>query len=152
MNIKTIFFISFLLDFSNAFGFSFFRNIQTTKLLDNSDSLNTFSNNNNNLNGLTENKYAIFDLYDKIIPEDKKSEFGEALVKASTSWLPKADSIGHIILHKNEQFINIIFNNNLLSPELKKFLILNTIDLARNGDDMGSQILTFYHALVDHVL
>ena len=34
----------------------------------------------------------------------------------------------------------------------KKFLILNIIDLARNGDDMGSKILTFYHALVDHVL
>ena len=143
MNLKNIILFSFILEFSSAFGF--FKNIQNIPFVEKTDSLNTFSNNINS-------DYPIFDLYDKIIPDDKKPEIGEAIVKASTSWLPKADSIGHIILHKNEEFINIIFNTNIFNAEQKKFLILNIIDLARNGDDMGSKILTFYHALVDHVL
>lgn len=143
MNLKNIILFSFILEFSSAFGF--FKNIHNIPFVEKTDSLNTFSNNINS-------DYPIFDLYDKIIPDDKKPEIGEAIVKASTSWLPKADSIGHIILHKNEEFINIIFNTNIFNAEQKKFLILNIIDLARNGDDMGSKILTFYHALVDHVL
>lgn len=73
------------------------------------------------------------------------------IVKESTAILPKFDSIGHIVLSTNEYLINQVINSNI-DPILKKKLILKIIDLARQGDDMGSTILQNYYNLIDYLL
>ena len=143
MRMKVFFLMSTLITCINGFKLSFFDKSISPKLIEDADSLSK-------LNQIPNNR--LFDLYDNFVPDEKKPEIGEAIVRSITAWLPNADSIGHIILHKNEELINVIFNSNFVPPEQKKFLILTIIDLARNGDNMGSQILTFYHDLVQHVL
>ena len=84
----------------------------------------------------------------KIIPEDKHDE----IVKSITSFLPKVDGIGGFVLHMNDVFINKILHYDLLSPNIKKSLILLVINISQMGDAAGHNILQYYYDIVDCLL
>ena len=78
-------------------------------------------------------------------------EFAVSLVKASTAILPQVDSVGHHVLHANQVLINKLLESNF-DPVLKKKLILQVIDLTRQGDEMGGKILQDYYNFIDYLL
>lgn len=78
-------------------------------------------------------------------------EFRDNLVKSSSSIIPKFDSIGSIVLHLNEKFIKLIVESNL-DINTKKIFILNIIQAAQNGDEMGGKILQFYYDFINCLL
>ena len=78
-------------------------------------------------------------------------ECAVSLVKASTAILPQFDSIGHHVLHANQVLINKLLESNF-NPVLKKKLILQVIDLTRQGDEMGGKILQDYYNFIDFLL
>ena len=78
-------------------------------------------------------------------------ECAVSLVKASTAILPQFDSIGHHVLHANQVLINKLLESNF-DPVLKKKLILQVIDLTRQGDEMGGKILQDYYNFIDYLL
>jgi hypothetical protein len=78
-------------------------------------------------------------------------ECAVSLVKASTAILPQFDSIGHHVLHANQVLINKLLESNF-DPVLKKKLILQVIDLTRQGDEMGGKILQDYYNFIDFLL
>ena len=75
-------------------------------------------------------------------------EFRYNLVKTSSSIIPKFDSVGSIVLHLNEKFIKLIVDSNL-DINTKKIFILNIIQAAQNGDEMGGKILQFYYDFIN---
>jgi hypothetical protein len=75
-------------------------------------------------------------------------EFRYNLVKTSSSTIPKFDSVGSIVLHLNEKFIKLIVDSNL-DINTKKIFILNIIQAAQNGDEMGGKILQFYYDFIN---
>ena len=77
---------------------------------------------------------------------------GNEAVKMISAGLPHVDSIGHNILHANNEFISDVLNNHMLSPQLQKSIILASIKLAQMGDDMGSHMLQWYYNIVDYSL
>jgi hypothetical protein len=81
-----------------------------------------------------------------------RDEYGEKIVRSTTSFLPMADSVGHKILAANDVIITSILNDKHLDYSFKKKIILTIIDISRQGDDMGSVILKGYHDLVDCLL
>lgn len=95
---------------------------------------------------LTYNYYIDFINLPKIPPE-----FAVSLVKASTAILPQFDSIGHHVLNTNQVLINKLLESNF-DPVLKKKLILQVIDLTRQGDEMGGKILEDYYNFIDFLL
>lgn len=86
-------------------------------------------------------------------PEIIKPSFecGTNIVKMSTGLLPDFDKISHIVLTANEDIINKILDSSL-SPELKKKLVLQVVELTRQGDETGSIILANYYKLIDFLL
>ena len=74
-----------------------------------------------------------------------------SIVKTSTSLLPHFDSVSHFVLSTNEILINKVLDINI-DPLLRKKIILNIIDLTRQGDEMGSKILENYYKLIDYIL
>ena len=94
------------------------------------------------------NKFAILDCLHIL---DKEGN-GEKIVKSISSLLPRVDSIGHKVLHANNEFINSILSMDTISDDLKKDIILFSIKLAQQGDDMGSVLLQWYYDLVDKCL
>jgi len=78
-------------------------------------------------------------------------ECAVSLVKASTAILPEFDSIGHHVLHANQVLINKLLESNI-DPILKKKLILQVIDLTKQGDEMGGKILQDYYNFIDYLL
>lgn len=88
----------------------------------------------------------------KEIAQDIGKDVGKHIVLSVSGNLPKFDSVGHKILSANHNFISDILNNEFLSPELKKDVILASIKMAQMGDDMGSHILQMYYDLVDACL
>lgn len=78
-------------------------------------------------------------------------ESGAHIVKMSTGLLPDFDKISHIVLTMNEQLINKILDSSL-SEELKKKLILQVVEITRQGDETGSIILANYYKLIDFLL
>lgn len=79
-------------------------------------------------------------------------EKSEAIVKGTTSFLTKVDGVGGYILHTNDIIINFLLNNDLLSIDIKKKLILQLIEFSQAGDATGHQILQFYYDLVSCLL
>ena len=90
--------------------------------------------------------------FDSLQAHDINEELRQNAVLTISSYLPKFDSVGHNILSANYKFIYSILHNDLLTPELKKMIILDSIKLAQMGDDFGSQILQMYYNLVDKFL
>lgn len=78
-------------------------------------------------------------------------ECAVSLVKASTAILPQFDSIGHHVLHANQVLINKLLESNI-DPVFKKKLILQVIDMTRQGDEMGGKILQDYYNFIDFLL
>ena len=87
-----------------------------------------------------------FSVLPKIQPE-----LAVSLVKASTAILPQFDSIGHHVLYANQVVINKLLETNI-DPILKKKLILQVIDMTRQGDEMGGKILQDYYNFIDYLL
>lgn len=79
----------------------------------------------------------------------KQSEF---LVKKITGVLPQVDSVAGYVLHTNDVLINKILNNPMLDLETKKHWVLFFIKITQNGDNMGHQLLQYYHDLVNCLL
>ena len=135
--------------------FSFFQNSTSFSNLPNlpNNVINTPKIiNNNKINCLEINDVCnILDniLQYKIVDD---TTIGRIIVEQISSLLPKVDSIGHNILSANDKFILYILNNNKLTDEMQKDIILWSIKLAQSGDDMGSKILELYYNTVDKCL
>ena len=77
---------------------------------------------------------------------------GAKIIKIIASSLPKFDSIAPKILHFNDMMIDFALNNDFLSIEIKKKIVLFSINIAINGDEMGSKFLKFFYELVESCL
>ena len=97
------------------------------------------------------NSYCVTDLINTLHLSKIAPECAVSLVKASTAILPQFDSIGHHVLHANQVLINKLLESNF-DPVLKKKLILQVIDLTRQGDEMGGKILQDYYNFIDYLL
>jgi|TARA_B100001989_G_C24433893_1_gene410438 hypothetical protein len=73
-------------------------------------------------------------------------------VKDISHFLPNVDTIGHNVLLNNDKIINNILNNDLLSNEIKKELILDLIKLSQYGDNFGTDLLHIYYNFVENFL
>jgi hypothetical protein len=80
------------------------------------------------------------------------TEQSEFLVKKITGVLPQVDSVAGYVLHTNDVLINKILNNPMLDLETKKNWVLFFIKITQNGDNMGHQLLQYYHDLVNCLL
>lgn len=74
------------------------------------------------------------------------------IVKTSTGILPKFDAVAHHVLHSNKLMIDFLMDNNNINMSIKKPIILFLIQSVRNGDEIGSHILSTYYDIVNHVL
>lgn len=81
-----------------------------------------------------------------------KHEMGYIIVKMISSILPHVDTIGHRVLHMDDQIINFFINTDNLSPEVKKQIILNIIRISQQGDNFGSQMLQLYYDIVNKMM
>ncbi len=77
---------------------------------------------------------------------------GRIVVEKISALLPHVDSIGHNILHANNEFINYILEHDLFNDATKKSIILGSIRLAQYGDDAGSHLLQLYYNIVEKCL
>lgn len=83
---------------------------------------------------------------------EPNKKLGQIIVEDISSLLPKVDSIGHKVLHANNELISYILNLNEIPHFLKKDLILLSIKLAQAGDNLGSDMLQLYYDIVDKCL
>lgn len=88
--------------------------------------------------------------FDLKIYDDKN--IGRIIVEKTSSILPKVDTIGHKVLHANNELIYYILNLNDLPEKSKKDLVLLSIKIAQMGDNAGSHMLQLYYDLVDKCL
>jgi|TARA_B100001093_G_C26604356_1_gene917351 hypothetical protein len=102
-------------------------------------------------NPLYDNNYK---LIDKIldIKIDEERNVGRIIVEKTSSYLPKVDTIGHKVLHANNEFISAVLNMHDLPHDLRKDIVLWSIKLAQYGDNMGTHMLQMYYDLVDKCL
>lgn len=98
----------------------------------------------------TSTMHMAFDL--ETIDDELKRTLGKKVVLQISSLLPKVDTIGHDILHANNQFIANVLANDSMSHEFKKDIILFSIKMAQYGDDLGSFFLQQYYNIVDYSL
>lgn len=84
--------------------------------------------------------------------EDETRIIGKKIVLKMSSMLPHVDSIGHNVLHANNEFISDILSHDSINDEVKKEIILFSIRMAQHGDDFGSHLLQFYYNMVDYCL
>ena len=169
MNLKSILFFSIsLINFSSAFNNHFLNkfNLFSQKMITDNDLFNNHletTDLNNNLNNAYENNLVekVTETCNCLCNNDHylyplkmhiKNNYGEKIVRSTTSFLPMADSVGHKILAANDVIITSILNDKHLDYSFKKKIILTIIDISRHGDDMGSAILKGYHDLVDCLL
>ena len=82
----------------------------------------------------------------------KEKAIGKYVVMKVSAFLPNFDTIGHKILHANNEFVSKILLDTSLPDELKKDLILFSIKMAQNGDDFGSYLLQAYYDIVNNSL
>ena len=100
---------------------------------------------------LNDNSYK---LIDKIldIKIDEERNLGRIIVEKTSSYLPKVDTIGHKVLHANNEFISTVLNMHDLPHDLRKDIVLWSIKLAQYGDNLGTHMLQMYYDLVDKCL
>lgn len=82
----------------------------------------------------------------------KEKAIGKYVVMKVSAFLPNFDTIGHNILHANNEFVSKILLDTNLPDQLKKDLILFSIKMAQNGDDFGSYLLQMYYDIVNNSL
>lgn len=66
--------------------------------------------------------------------------------------LPKVDIFGHKILEQNKLIIEKIIENDGISLEIKKQIILDIVRLTKLGDDFGSIVLQNYEHYINHII
>jgi len=81
----------------------------------------------------------------------KDKYLGKLIVEKISALLPKVDTIGHSVLHANNE-LDYILNDTNLSEMMKKNIVLTSIKLAIMGDNMGSSLLQLYYDIVDKCL
>lgn len=97
------------------------------------------------------NNYKLLDqILDLKIDEERN--LGRVIVEKTSSYLPKVDTIGHKVLHANNEFISAVLNMHDLPHDLRKDIVLWSIKLAQYGDNMGTHMLQMYYDLVDKCL
>ena len=79
-------------------------------------------------------------------------EIGYMMVKWISAILPHVDTIGHKVLHMDDEIINYFLNLDSLSPELKKQIILGIIHISQQGDHIGAQMLQLYYDIVSKLM
>tara|TARA_B100001094_G_C18180850_1_gene800788 strand:+ start:2248 stop:2589 length:342 start_codon:yes stop_codon:yes gene_type:complete len=82
------------------------------------------------------------------IPQETSYE----IVKQLSHSLSSFDHIGSLVLTKNAEFVEFILEKDNLPIDLKKKIVLNCIEIAQNGDKMGSKILELYYNCVNNLL
>ncbi len=86
------------------------------------------------------------------IPPDFIHDVAVSSVKFTSGLLPAADSIGHNVLHANEQLISKVLDIDSIPQNIKKELIITAIRTARKGDETGGMILENYEKLIDFLM
>ena len=84
--------------------------------------------------------------------ELQEKTIGKEIVMKVSGFLPHFDSIGHKILHANNEFVSKILLDTSLPDIVKKDLILFSIKMAQHGDDFGSVLLQLYYDIVNNSL
>ena len=82
--------------------------------------------------------------------EKLEKTVGYNIVKTISSILPHVDSIGHKILHADNEFITHIINMNSIPHDVKGQIILLSIKFAQYGDNFGTKILQLYYDIVEN--
>lgn len=91
-------------------------------------------------------------LLDKIITPEFRETTTKLMIKSMSDTLPQFDSISHIVLNTNSRLITYVLEDELIPPQIKKNIILLTIKMTQEGDNMGGQILELYYNIVDKIL
>ena len=83
----------------------------------------------------------------------QKKEIGKKIVTDLSSVIPKLD-IGYDVLHANNKFIVKVLSldEHYVPHEIKTDIILLSIKLAQNADELGSYLFQQYYNLVDSVI
>lgn len=92
------------------------------------------------------------ELLDKIITPEFRETATKLMIKSMSDTLPQFDSISHIVLNTNSRLISYVLEDELIPPQIKKDIILLTIKMTQEGDNMGGQILELYYNIVDKIL
>ena len=66
------------------------------------------------------NNHNIIEKINHLIDFDHKTKISKPLIKYSSSLLPAMDGIAHHVLTLNQNFINFVLDNDIISLELKK--------------------------------
>jgi hypothetical protein len=92
------------------------------------------------------------DLLEKILGSEFTQANSKIIVQSLSNTLPQFDSISHIVLNTNSRLISYVLNDEFIPPQIKKDIILLTIKMTQEGDNMGGQILELYYNIVNHIL
>jgi hypothetical protein len=92
------------------------------------------------------------DLLEKILGSEITQANSKIIVQSLSNTLPQFDSISHIVLNTNSRLISYVLNDEFIPPQIKKDIILLTIKMTQEGDNMGGQILELYYNIVNHIL
>ncbi len=109
--------------------------------------VNTKPKRNNQL--LIQNKCNTLE---KILGSEFIQSNNKIIIQSLSNTLPQFDSISHIVLNTNSKIISYVLNDELIPPQIKKDIILLTIKMTQEGDNMGGQILELYYNIVNHIL
>ena len=94
-----------------------------------------------------------FDIIDNLLKtEIYNKPMNHIVIEQLSALLPKLDGFSHVVLKTNSNIINHIIADDTLSYEMKRKLILFTIKVVQDGDNVGSQILQTYFDIVNHCL
>jgi hypothetical protein len=89
---------------------------------------------------------------EKILGSEFIQSNNKIIIQSLSNTLPQFDSISHIVLNTNSKIITYVLNDELIPPQIKKDIILLTIKMTQEGDNMGGQILELYYNIVKHIL
>mgnify|MGYP003333764353 FL=1 len=84
--------------------------------------------------------------------EINEKRIGHTMVESITSSLPHFDSISHTVLDTNSKVVSYVLNKNDIPDSIKKQLVLISIKMAQEGDNMGSHILQIYYDIVNNCI
>ena len=94
--------------------------------------------------------YNLLQRFSDIKINDKR--IGHSIVETITTSLPNFDSISHIVLDTNSKVVSYILNTGDIPDVIKKQLVLLSIKLAQEGDNIGSNILQIYYDIVNNCI
>ena len=92
------------------------------------------------------------DILEKILGSEFTQANSKIIVQSLSNTLPQFDSISHVVLNTNSELISYVLNDEFIPPQIKKDIILLTIKMTQEGDNMGGQILELYYNIVNHIL